>query len=99
MHTISSIGRGGGQFTKAGIPDIIACVNGRFVGIEVKASGGKPSELQILNLRKIHNAGGYAVLLFPDQWELFKEFITEDFANYNELKARWEEWELQFKSH
>ena len=28
---------GGGQYTKKGVPDILACCNGRFIGIEVKA--------------------------------------------------------------
>lgn len=27
---------GGGEFTKAGVPDILACCNGRFLGIEVR---------------------------------------------------------------
>lgn len=34
-------------FMRAGIPDIIACVKGRFVGIEVKDGNNKPSELQL----------------------------------------------------
>jgi Holliday junction resolvase len=32
---------------RSGVPDIIACVDGRFVGIECKADGGRPTELQI----------------------------------------------------
>ena len=34
-------------FMRAGIPDIIACIKGRFIGIEVKDEGNKPSELQL----------------------------------------------------
>ena len=34
-------------FMRAGIPDIIACFNGKFIGIEVKDEGNKPSELQL----------------------------------------------------
>lgn len=67
----------GAAYTKSGIPDILACVNGYFVAIEVKAPNGKPSELQLYNLREIEKAGGYAFLLYPDQWEDFKEFIDE----------------------
>ena len=66
---------GGGEFTKAGVPDILACCNGRFLGIEVKAKNGKPSPLQIHNLKKIDEAGGYGILLYPDHFELFKNFI------------------------
>ena len=62
-------------YTKAGIPDILACVNGYFVGIEVKAKNGKPSDLQIYNLQKIEDSGGFAVLLYPDDFEDFKKMI------------------------
>lgn len=32
----------GGQYANNGTPDILACLNGRFVGIEAKAGRGKP---------------------------------------------------------
>lgn len=66
---------GGGEYTKAGVPDILACVNGRFVGIEVKAENGKPSKLQVRNLKKINEAGGFGILLYPHQFDIFKELI------------------------
>lgn len=62
-----------GAYSPSGIPDLIACVNGRFVGIEVKATNGKPSPLQIRNLNLITVAGGYAVMIYPDQFEELKE--------------------------
>lgn len=65
----------GAAYTKSGIPDILACVNGYFVAIEVKAPNGKPSELQLYNLREIEKAGGYAFLLYPKDWDKFKRFI------------------------
>ena len=65
----------GSQFTKSGVPDILACVNGYFVGIEVKAQNGKPSELQLYNVQRINNAGGYAFVLYPSAFEDFKKFI------------------------
>lgn len=64
------------SFTKAGIPDLITCVSGYFVAIEVKASNGKPSELQIYNRDKIREAGGISIILYPDQFEEFKKFIN-----------------------
>lgn len=66
----------GSKFTKDGIPDILACVYGQFVAIEVKASNGKPSELQKHNVRKINKAGGYAMILYPQDWETFKRLIN-----------------------
>ena len=65
------------SYTKTGIPDILACVNGYFVGIEVKAQNGKPSELQTHNVRKIREANGFAVILYPSAFNEFKEFITD----------------------
>lgn len=62
-------------FTKVGVPDILACVNGYFVGIEVKAPKGKPSELQLYNIEKINESGGIGVVLYPNQFEDFKYMI------------------------
>lgn len=64
------------SFTKSGVPDLLACVNGYFVAIEVKAPNGKPSELQIYNRDKIREAGGISIILYPDQFQEFKNFIN-----------------------
>jgi Holliday junction resolvase len=50
----------GGQFGVAGIPDIIACIGGRFVAFEVKTDNGKATALQEITIRKIRKAGGIA---------------------------------------
>jgi Holliday junction resolvase len=50
-------------FGNAGVPDILACYKGRFVGIECKANGGKPTALQRSNLRQIEEAGGTALII------------------------------------
>lgn len=64
-------------FTKAGIPDLICCINGFSVWIEVKAQNGKPSPLQIHNREKIRTAGGMSIILYPDQFEDFKLLIDD----------------------
>jgi hypothetical protein len=47
-------------FGVAGIPDIVACVKGQFMGIEVKADRTKkPTELQMQCGAKIQSAGGW----------------------------------------
>lgn len=61
--------------TKAGVPDLLVCYKGKFIAIEVKATNGKPSDLQLYNIRKINDAGGKAFLLYPKDWEKFKEYI------------------------
>jgi Holliday junction resolvase len=63
--------------TRAGVPDILACVNGRFVAIEVKAENGKPTELQKWNVEQIKKSGGIALILYPADWERFTALIDE----------------------
>ncbi len=65
------------KMTKEGIPDILACINSYFVGIEVKAQNGKPSDLQIYHCEKIRKAGGFAFVLYPSGFDDFKKFVKE----------------------
>jgi Holliday junction resolvase len=66
---------GGGQFTKVGVPDILACVNGQFVAIELKTETGRLSKLQEYNLAKIKESGGQALVLRPSGFAAFQELI------------------------
>lgn len=50
----------GGMYGTAGIPNIIACIDGRFYGFEVKTNEGTPTKLQLATIRKINAAGGIA---------------------------------------
>lgn len=77
----------GAAFTKEGIPDILCCCNGKFLGIEVKAPKGKPSDLQLYNLKKIDEAGGFGILLYPKDFEKFKELISDIKGNWFEGQA------------
>ena len=52
----------GNKFSKVGVPDIIACHNGKFIGIEVKNEIGKTTVLQDLNLEQIKQSGGIAII-------------------------------------
>ena len=65
----------GDRFSRVGVPDIIACVNGHFVAVEVKAENGKPSEIQLYHLDEIRKAGGCSFLLYPKDFENFKNFL------------------------
>lgn len=65
----------GAQFTKEGIPDLLVCYKGHFIAIEVKAEKGHPSKLQLYNIRKIIEAGGHAFILYPKDFDDFKNFI------------------------
>jgi len=50
--------------SKAGVPDLIACYNGRFIAIEVKKEGGRVSSIQEYNLEKIIEAQGLAIIAY-----------------------------------
>lgn len=50
-------------YGRQGIPDVICCIQGRFVGIECKANGGVPTELQNREAFKIQKAGGVTLLI------------------------------------
>ncbi|ASN68335.1 putative VRR-NUC domain-containing protein [uncultured Caudovirales phage] len=66
-----------GPYSKSGIPDIIACVNGQFVAIEVKAANGRASELQKRNIRLIRESKGLGYILYPKDFEQFKKDMRE----------------------
>ena len=53
----------GGMYGTAGIPDIIACVEGRFFAFEVKTESGKVTPLQAATIQKILTAGGMAAVV------------------------------------
>lgn len=62
-------------FSQAGVPDILACVNGHFLAIEVKAERGRVSELQRINIEHINNCGGVALVVKPSNFEELKQII------------------------
>ena len=53
----------GGMYGTAGIPDIIACIDGLFYAFEVKTDIGKTTALQDATIRKIINSGGHAFVV------------------------------------
>jgi hypothetical protein len=58
---------------RAGIPDIIACHGGKFIGIECKAGDNKPTALQERELNRILNAGGEAYVINEENIEQLRE--------------------------
>lgn len=70
----------GNVYSTAGILDLTLCVNGKFVGVELKAEKGKTSSLQDYNIKKIQESGGIAIVLRPSGFEDFKKII-EDLLN------------------
>ena len=69
---------GDNPFQRVGIPDLLCCVEGQFIGLEVKQPGEEPSRVQRKVLREIGAAGGITAVvttvgevadLLGDIWE------------------------------
>ena len=78
---------GGAAYTKAGIPDLLVCSFGQFMGIELKAEKGEPTMLQLQTLKKIREAGGWSILLYPGDFQAFKKWYV--------AKMRGKAWYLE----
>lgn len=50
-----------------GIPDILACYRGYFIGFEVKKPDKHLEPIQAAQMRSINNAGGYAFTVHNTQ--------------------------------
>lgn len=59
-----------GGFGRSGVPDIVACYHGKFIGIECKAGNNKPTALQTKNLEEIQKAGGVSLVINEDNVDL-----------------------------
>ena len=66
-----------GAYSQSGIPDIICCINGRFVGIEVKATNGKVSDLQLRNIKLINESGGVGLIVKPSDFDTLKDTLIK----------------------
>lgn len=81
MNYIKSIGglpikfNNMGIYATAGVSDILACIKGKFVAIEVKKPGGKPSKLQLSFINAINSLGGIA--FWTDNLEDVKDKLKE----------------------
>lgn len=62
-------------YSTSGTPDILACINGYFLAVEVKAQTGRVSELQEFKIAQIRAAGGIAVVAYPSGWQKLKDII------------------------
>lgn len=64
-------------FGRAGIPDIIACMDGHFIAIECKAGSGKTTALQERELDRIHNAGGTTYIARENNIDELQQLLRE----------------------
>lgn len=52
-----------GGYGNSGAPDFLVCYRGKFIGIECKANGNKPTALQYSNLKAIQDNGGESLVV------------------------------------
>jgi len=64
-------------FGRAGIPDIIACMDGHFIAIECKAGKGTTTALQDRELDRIHNAGGTTYIARESNIDELQQILKE----------------------
>lgn len=57
------------QASIRGTPDLIICLAGKFIAIELKADEKSPiSDLQIYTIEIIKKAGGFGLISHPKSW-------------------------------
>ena len=69
----------GGGWGGRGTPDLLLCLNGKFVALELKVEGNKLEPAQIIHKRKIERNGGlhYAPYSFAEFVEIMNELGVE----------------------
>lgn len=50
-------------YGSSGVADIVSCINGKFIAIECKTDGNKPTALQKKNLNDVVKSGGYGFVV------------------------------------
>jgi hypothetical protein len=64
-------------YGSSGVPDIVACMSGRFIGIECKANTGKVTQLQLKNLQDIVDNNGISVVVDEDSIGVFAMVLSD----------------------
>lgn len=61
----------GGRFGKAGTPDLLICIHGLFIAIEVKSDKGSVTLKQDIEHDLITKAGGLVIVLYGKTENIF----------------------------
>ena len=64
-----------GGFGNSGVPDILVCHKGKFIGIECKAGKGKTTALQEREMARIREAGGSTLVIREDNINELQEWL------------------------
>ena len=74
-------------YGRAGIPDIICCVNGSFLAIECKAGKGTTTALQEREIAAIRSANGVAIVVNETNADMVRFWVAHLGSLHNDTKA------------
>jgi hypothetical protein len=81
------VGQPANGMTGRGRPDLYVVVVGRFVGLEVKTSTGRATQIQLDRIRLVRRAGGYAGLVRSTRAALWLVDLAHRGAHMAEQEA------------
>ena len=64
-------------YGRSGVPDIVCCVNGKFVAIECKAGSNIPTALQEREIAAIQTARGHAMVVNETNQDVLEILLKE----------------------
>lgn len=64
-----------GGYGSSGAPDFLVCYRGRFIGVECKANGNKPTALQEKNLEDIRKNNGIGLVVDENNVDSLRESL------------------------
>ena len=70
-----------GGYGSSGVPDFIVSYSGKFIGIECKANGNKPTALQEKNLKDIKNSLGQSLVIDEKNVDMLELLIKTGESN------------------
>lgn len=78
----------GNQYQNAGIPDLLCCVEGLFIALEVKTARGETTPIQEFELKMIRNASGYVAVVrtVQEAIDAVREAISETLSKLQKIK-------------
>lgn len=71
-----------GGFGNSGVPDILVCYRGVFIGLECKANGNKPTRLQESHIKEINMNGGIAFIVNEHNIDHLYDILKEKVNGY-----------------
>ena len=61
---------------RSGVPDVIVCYHGRFIGIECKAGKNQPTPLQWRELNAIETMGGISLVIRENNMDELTDILA-----------------------